>query len=134
MSGPKVTVYSLTAQQQRIITEQISCDQQSAACVGRIQELLKMLASYPDNLRSELGKIELLIKRTSAGAEQKVIIQTYVKKLNVELSRIQLELSNNLPSVSSDQNTSEIILKQKRDKLKKIQKLKTRAEEFEGRI
>ena len=45
MSGPKVTVYSLTAQQQRIITEQISCDQQSAACVGRIQELLKIVIS-----------------------------------------------------------------------------------------
>ena len=112
MSGPKVTVYSLTTQQQRIITEQISCDQQSAACVGRIQELLKMLASYPDNLRSELGKIELLIKRTSAGAEQKVKIQDFMKKLNVELSRIQLEQSNYLPSVSADQNTSGIVLEQ----------------------
>ena len=132
MSGPKVTVYSLTAQQQRIITEQISCDQQSAACVGRIQELLKMLASYPDNLRSELGKIELLIKRTSAGAEQKVKIQDFMKKLNVELSSIQLELSNNLPSVSSDQNTSEIVLEQKRFILKRLQKLKTRAEKLKA--
>ena len=130
MSGPKVTVYYLTTQQKRIIAEQISCENQSVACAKRIQEILQELDSYSEVFETQMRNVQLLVKRTSEGADQVDRIQVIRKKINDEIKSIRSELFDNMPSISVKHTISEEVLFQKLSLLKRLQKLKTRAEEL----
>lgn len=69
MSGPKISVYALTGRAREIVMGQIRCENQSVACAERIKEIIKELDSYSEVFETQLRNVQLLVKRTSEGAD-----------------------------------------------------------------
>ncbi len=48
---------------------QIRCENQFVACAERIKEIIKELDSYSEVFETQLRNVQLLVKRTSEGAD-----------------------------------------------------------------
>ena len=80
MSGPKISVYSLTGRARTIVFGQMRCEQQSLACAAQTQAIIRSISSFSGNFDQQIGNIQLLIKRTGEGAEQ--LENDYLLQLN----------------------------------------------------
>ncbi len=67
MSGPKISVYSLSGRAREIVFGQIRCEQESIACAAVIQSALPSLLNFSGAFDQQIGNINLLMKRTSTG-------------------------------------------------------------------
>lgn len=132
MSGPKISVYALTGRAREIVIGQIRCENQSVACAGKINEIIKELDAHSGDFEKQMNNVQLFMKRTSEGEEQVKKIQDFRKKINNEINSIRSELTGNMPSISVKYTISEEIYAQKRSVLKRLQKLKVRAEELKA--
>jgi hypothetical protein len=54
MSGPKISVYSLTGRARTIVVGQMRCEQQSLACHARTQEIVRSLQSFTGNFDQQM--------------------------------------------------------------------------------
>ena len=70
MSGPKISVYSLTGRARTVVMGQIRCEQQSVACAEQTKEILRSLQTFSGNFEREIANIQLLMRRTSEGNGQ----------------------------------------------------------------
>ena len=132
MSGPKISVYALTGWARENVMGQIRCENQSVACAERIKEIIMELDSLSGNFEKQMSNVNMLIKRTSDGIDQADKIQVFQQKLNEEINSIRSELSGNIPSISVKYTISQEIYVQKLSVLKRLQKLKTRAEKLKA--
>lgn len=101
MSGPKISVYSLTGRARTIVVGQMRCEQQSLACFARTQEITRSLQSFSGNFDQQIRNIQLLMKRTSEGAEQIEKLQSLQKDIKAEAAEIKKELVAHAPHVSN---------------------------------
>ena len=81
MSGPKISVYSLTGRAREIVLGQMQCEQQSLVCFSRIQEILQNLQSFSKTCDQQIQTIQLLAKRTGEGAGQIEKLQMLRKEI-----------------------------------------------------
>ena len=81
MSGPKISVYSLTGRARTVVMGQIRCEQQSVACASQTTEILRGLIAYSMDFRQDMANIQLLMKRVNVGAEQLEKLQQLQKKI-----------------------------------------------------
>lgn len=130
MSGPKISVYSLTGRAKTIVFGQIRCEQQSLACAARIQAILKSMSSFPENFDQYLRNIQLLIKRTGSGKEQIENINRLQNIFERDLEDIKRELNANMPMLSPKYQITEEAYTEKQAELKKLQALQKRAEKL----
>ena len=109
MSGPKISVYALTGRAREIVIGQIRCENQSVACAGKINEIIKELDAHSGDFEKQMNNVQLFMKRTSEGEEQVKKIQDFRKKINNEINSIRSERTGNMPSISVKYTVSEEI-------------------------
>lgn len=131
MSGPKISIYTLTGRARTIVIGQMRCEQQSLACAAQIQAILKSLSSYSSGIfDQQLRNIELLIKRTGGGVEQIEKIKNLQETLKRNAKEIEHELNANMPRISTKYRITEEAYAEKQAELKKLQVLKKQAEKL----
>ena len=134
MSGPKISVYSLTGRARTIVNGQIRCEQQSIACANQTLATLKSLLGLSGNFNRQIGNIQLLMKRTGDGAEQLQRINKLQETLKRDAMEIERELKANMPRVSTKYRITEEAYAEKKAELKKLQDLQKRAEKLKNAL
>lgn len=134
MSGPKISVYSLTGRARAVVMGQIRCEQQSVACASQTTEILRGLFAYTLDFRQDMANIQLLMKRVNVGADQLEKLQQLQKKIKEEASKLQQELMAHMPSISAKYTISEEAYAEKQAELKKLQTIKERAEKLQRQL
>lgn len=130
MSGPKISVYSLTGRARTIVVGQMRCEQQSLACAAQAQEMLRSLQSFSGSFEQQMSNIRLLMKRTSDGAGQIEKLLALQSRLQKETSELQRELRSHMPHVSAKYRITEEAYAEKQAELKYLQSLKSRIEKL----
>jgi RNase H-fold protein (predicted Holliday junction resolvase) len=130
MSGPKISVYSLTGRARTIVVGQMRCEQQSLACAAQAQEMLRSLQSFSGSFEQQMSNIRLLMKRTSDGAGQIEKLLALQSRLQKETSELQRELRSHMPHVSAKYRITEEAYAEKQAELKFLQSLKSRIEKL----
>ena len=134
MSGPKISVYSLTGRARTIVVGQMRCEQQSLACHARTQEIVRSLQSFTGNFDQQMRNIQLLMKRTSEGAGQIERLQTIQNEIQAEAAEIKKELAAHTPHVSAKYRITEEAYAEKQAELKRLQALQKRAEALKAKL
>ena len=134
MSGPKISVYSLTGRARTVVMGQIRCEQQSVACASQITEILRELLAYSLDFSQDMANIQLLMKRVNVGADQLEKLQQLQKKIKEEASKLQQELMAHMPSISAKYTISEEAYAEKQAELKRLQTIKERAEKLQQQL
>ena len=134
MSGPKISVYSLTGRARTVVMGQIRCEQQSVACASQTTEILRGLLSYSQDFHQDMTNIQLLMKRVNVGADQLEKLQQLQKKIKEEASKLQQELIAHMPSISAKYTISEEAYAEKQADLKRLQSIKERAEKLQQQL
>lgn len=127
MSGPKISVYSLTGRAREIVNGQIRCEQESVICASTIESILKkcdMFYSSTDRLRKN---IQLLIRRTSKGSEQLHELQRIEEMIERESKQIKESFVSQKPTISEKYQITEEAYAEKKEQIKKLKALKERA-------
>lgn len=127
MSGPKISVYSLTGRAKTIVFGQIRCEQQSLVCAAKTQEMLRSLQSFSGNFDQQIANIRLLMKRTSEGAGQLKRLESLQKKLKIEAFELQQQLKSRMPHASAKYRITEEAYAEKQAELRCLQSLYARA-------
>ncbi|MDO4338004.1 MAG: hypothetical protein Q4C91_07935 [Eubacteriales bacterium] len=134
MSGPKISVYSLTGHARAIVMGQIRCEQQSLACAEQTREILHGLQTFSGDFEREVANIQLLMRRTAEGADQIEKLRQLKEKLSKEATAIQEELKNHMPHASQKYRISEEAYAEKQAELKILQAIRKRAETLQGEL
>ncbi len=134
MSGPKISVYSLTGRARTIVIGQMRCEQRSLACFAQTQEIIRSLQSYSGNFDQQIRNVQLLMKRTSEGAEQIEKLQSLQEEIKAEAAEIKKELVAHTPHVSSKYRITEEAYAEKQEELKRLQALQKRAEKLKAKL
>ena len=134
MSGPKISVYALTGRARTIVFGQIRCEQQSLVCFAKIQEIVQSISSVSSNFDQQIRNIQLLMKRTSEGAEQMERLQTLQEEIKAEEAEIKRQLAAHTPRRSPKYRVSEDAYAKKQAELKRLQTLKKRAEALRAKL
>ena len=127
MSGPKISVYSLTGHAREIVIGQINCEQESMLCALEIESILKQCENFSSSTERLRKNIQLLIRRTSQGEEQLAELQKIEETIQHEAIRIKAKLSVQQPSISDKYQISEEAYAQKKEQMKKLQALRQEA-------
>lgn len=134
MSGPKISVYSLTGRAREVVMGQIRCEQQSVACASQITEILRGLLAYSQDYRQDMANIQLLMKRLNVGVDQMEKLQQLQKSIKEEASKLQQDLMAKMPSISAKYTISEESYAEKQADLKRLQAIKKRAEKLQQQL
>lgn len=134
MSGPKISVYSLTGRAQTIVVGQMRCEQQSLACFVRIQKIIRGFQKLSGNFEQQISNIQLLMKRTAEGAEQIEKLRSLQEEIKAEAADIKKELVAHTPRVSAKYRITEEAYAEKQAELKLLQALQKRAEKLKAKI
>lgn len=134
MSGPKISVYSLTGRAKTIVFGQMRCEQQSLVCAAQTQEMLRSLQSFSGNFDQQIANIRLLMKRTSEGAGQLKRLEVLQKKLKIEAFELQQQLRSRMPHASAKYRITEEAYAEKQAELRCLQSLYARAKELKDEL
>ena len=134
MSGPKISVYSLTGRARTIVNGQMRCEQQSLVCATQTQAILRSLSAFSGNFDQQLRNIQLLIKRTGRGADQSEKINQLQETMKRDAVELERELRANMPRVSTKYRITEEAYAEKQAELKKLQALQKRAEKLKNAL
>lgn len=128
MSGPKISVYSLTGRVRAIAFGQIRCERQSLVCYAEIQKILKDIQLLSENFDQLINNAQLLIKRGIDGSEEAKRILNSKETILSKIQDVKRVLSAHVPHISAKYQLTEEALAEKQAELKAIQELKSQAE------
>ena len=134
MSGPKISVYSLTGRARTVVMGQIRCEQQSVACAEQTKEIIRSLQAFSGNFEREIANIQLLMRRTSEGNGQIEKIQQLKEKLSKEVTEVQKKLNSHMPHISQKYWISEEAYEEKQAELKVLQSIRKKAEALQAEL
>ena len=134
MSGPKISVYTLTGRAKAIVNGQMRCEQQSRACYAQTQDLLRSIQALTASFERQEKNIQLLMKRTSQGAEQIERLRETQEKIRTEAAILSSELVAQAPHTSGKYRITEEAYAEKREELKRLQALKKKAEQLKSKL
>ena len=130
MSGPKISVYSLTPEARANALEQLRCQQQSLSCAMRIGDILKELSSFSGSFERQLQTIQMLAARTGQGLEQVERLNHLQETLKQDANAIEREFRSIKPHASRKIKTTEEALRKRKVEMEKLQSLRKRAEDL----
>ncbi|MBQ6582690.1 MAG: hypothetical protein IJH77_02555 [Mogibacterium sp.] len=134
MSGPKITVYSLTGEAKRIVLGQIRCMRASAACAGQIRELMEELKEAAPEVENALGLLELAQKRNGGQEEARGRARELLRRVTEARRAAAAELPAHLPEAPSLDVTryriEETALAEKERELQRLQELRDQLREL----
>lgn len=134
MSGPKISVYSLTGSAASIVAGQMLCEQQSLACYRSIQDIIQSIRSNSSDYEKQTNNLQLLIKRTSEGTEQLNQLQSIWEEIERETKDIGEKLKDKIPHVSEKYTITIAALTEKQAELRALQALQRKAERVKAKI
>lgn len=127
MSGPKVSVYEMSAQQRQNLRAQLSCLQQSLVCCEEIKRSVKCLNGINGQIQSLLSTFELVNQSTSDCASEISILTDYHDVLPQDCQSFLGQLAE-IPVFQVDKFTlSEAEFARRKDTLAKLRALRNRA-------
>ncbi len=134
MSGPKISVYSLTGWARKVVDGQIQCEQRGLVCGEQIKALLASCSGMGNELNKSLAMLELLQKRN--GGQESLIeeVKSLRKNMDQEIQKIRSEFSRNMPKVSPKYRISEEALEEKKRELEKIVAIKNKAQALKDKL
>ena len=134
MSGPKISVYSLTGWAKKVVDGQIACEQRGLAYGAQIKTLLAECSGMGGKLEESLAMLELLQKRYGGQEEQIKEVRSIQHSLYQEIQKIRSEFERNIPRVSPKYVISEEALEQKKRELEIIIVIKNKAQELRDKL
>ena len=133
MSGPKITVYSLTGRAREIVIGQIRCEQQSIACRAQTMEMIREMRQNLVKLNQQMQNAELMNRRVSDRTEQIRQMQFLQKEAAAEAAEIMKELTDAPSRASVKYQITEEAYAEKQEELKRVQALLKRAEALKAK-
>lgn len=134
MSGPKISVYSLTGRAKAIVNGQMRCEQQSLACYAQILGITRSFQTFSELFYKIMRNIQILAKRTSEGLEQIEQLKSMEAEITAEAEAIQLEMSAHTPQISEKYTITEEAYAEKQAELKCLQALHKRAAQLKDKV
>lgn len=126
MSGPKISVYSLTGWARSVVFGQIHCEQQAVACADQISSLLKECSSYEPEINCVLSRLRMLQNRTGEGSEKIESIEALCQRAENEIERYRKDLQMHRPHISPKYSISEEAYEEKKQMLDYIKSFRDR--------
>lgn len=133
MSGPKISVYSLTGRAREVVFGQMRCEQQSLVCADQIRTMLSEMSGSKQAIEKSLAMLELLQKR-SISEETIAGVQNLQKCMDQEIKSIEREFRSNIPRVSTKYQISEDALAKKQADLARIKALRDRLKKLQDEV
>lgn len=134
MSGPKISVYSLTGWARKVVDGQIQCEQRALICGEQIKSILAECSSMRRELDKSLAMLDLLQKR--GGGQEGLIeeVKSYQNSMDQEIKKIQAEFSCNIPRFSPKYRISDEALEEKKRDLERIMAIKDKAQALKDKL
>ena len=124
MSGPKISVYSLTGWARSVVFGQIRCEQQAVACADQISSLLKECSSYGPGIDGVLSRLRMLQNRTGEGSERIESIEALCRSAEDEIEQYRKDLQMHQPHISPKYSISDEAYEEKKQMLAYIKALR----------
>ena len=126
MSGPKISVYSLTGRARKIVMEQMRCEQQALVCAGQIKAMLSEMCGAEQRMEKSLDMLTSLQKRN--GGREKIIeeIRSLRDRIDVEIKEIENDFKKNIPAASARYRITDEALARKQRELEQIKTVRDR--------
>ncbi len=134
MSGPKISVYSLTGWARKVVNGQIQCEQQGLICGEQIKALLSECSGMGKELDKALAMLDLLQKRNGGQEKQIEEVKSIKTIMDQEIQKIRSEFNRNIPRVSPKYQISEEALEKKKRELEKIIAIKNKAQALKDKL
>ena len=134
MSGPKISVYSLTGWAMKVVDEQIQCEQRALLCGEQIKAILSSCSGMGRELDKSLAMLELLQKRN--GGQEALIeeVRSLQSSIDREVQKIQSEFNRNIPTISPKYRIAEEALEEKKRDLERIMAIKNKAQALKDKL
>ena len=132
MSGPKVSIYSLTGRRKEIVYGQIRCEQESLACADLIRAALRHIQSFQGNLDQLLENVRLMQKRKGTGNMDAIL--WLMANLEKEVSAVEQGLLSNMPHKSKKYWITEKAYEEKKAELQTIQAMYKRIQKVQDAL
>ena len=127
MSGPKISIYSLTGWARRVVDGQIECEQRGMIYGEQIKILLAECSGMGRELEKSLTMLECLQERYGGQEKQLEEVKSIKLHMDQEIQKIQNEFNRNIPRFSPKYWISEEALERKKLELSKIIAIRNRA-------
>jgi K+/H+ antiporter YhaU regulatory subunit KhtT len=134
MSGPKISIYELSAWQRRNLQEQLKCNQQSINCVEQIKQLIGYLNGFGEQIESILNTLSLADKRADDCSVEINELRSIQMSLEQENSSFISELSANTPIQTDKIMLDEDVLKEKKNSLNKLKAIQVDVTSYQKKI
>ena len=134
MSGPKISIYSLTGRMRTIALGQVRCEGEIISCYSQILNLLKEINALTKKFDTISANILLMIKRGLSSEEEISRLESVKRQIEEEIKKLQADLPSQKPQVSVNYTLTEEAYTQKKAEAKKIGGLKKRAEKLKARL
>ena len=110
------------------------CEQQSLACHARTKGIVQALQLFSGKFDQQMKNVELLVKRTSEGADQIELLKTIKNEALAETAEIKKELAAHTPQISAKYTITEEAYALKQAEMKRLQTLQKRAEALQDKL
>ena len=134
MSGPKISVYSLTGRAREIVLEQFRCEQNSLVCASQIRKMLSELS----DMNSELdGALEILqLSQSRLGGQDDLIreAESLRSGSDEELGGIKADFEAHIPKMSAKYVITEEALTEKKQELETLKDIRKRLKDFQKEV
>ena len=134
MSGPKISVYSLTGRAREIVVGQISCERQSIACAAQVQDMLSRVQALTGVIEQAAANADLAVRRAGQDAGVKARFQDVLERLKREAPALQKALKAQMPHASPKYFINEEALRKKQEQLRRLLALKEQAEALKDAV
>lgn len=128
MSGPKISVYTLSKEQRQWLLGQMRCEQQSLACAERILDLLTSCVEQLEACRTLCEQADLLHRRRGENSEEAALLQQTIEDCESSVSRIRAALAAHMPHISPRYDLTESAYMQKQQQLTLMKTLRAESE------
>ena len=134
MSGPKISVYSLTGWARKVVDGQIQCEQKAMVCGEQIKAIISECVGMDKEIEKSLAMLNNLQQKY--GGQENLIeeIRELRNSMDQEIKKIREEFSRNVPTISPKYRISDEALEEKRQKLERIMAIKKKAQALKDRL
>lgn len=123
MSGPKVSIYEMSAKQRQNLRAQLNCLQRSIVCCEEIKKAISYLNGVNSQIQSLLSTFDIINQRTGDSADEIAILNDLQSVLPKDCLSY-MEQRSNIPALQTDKITiTDAELVKKKSVLAKLQEL-----------
>lgn len=125
MSGPKISLYELSAWQRKNLMAQLTCTQNSFACVEQIKHLISGLNGFGGQVETLLDTLSFVNARSGGCADEINNLHDIQNCLAQDLSSFMDELSANMPVITDKATLNDEELNKKKSLLAKLKAIQS---------